>query len=102
MQENLRYVSNIIWAIVKHHALDFRTEQDYNENMQQIKDILKGNISSVIDHLKDMMVKYSAELRFEEAQMIKEKIEILSRFRSRSTVVSNTIRNVDVFGIARI
>ena len=77
-----------------------QTEKDYNDNLQQIKDILKGNISTVIDHLKELMVKYSAELRFEEAQLIKDKIEILSRFRSKSAVVSNTIRNVDVFGFA--
>jgi excinuclease ABC subunit C len=77
-----------------------QTENEYNENLIQIKDILRGNISMVIDHLKALMVKYSGELRFEEAQVIKNKIEILSRFRSRSTVVSNTIRNVDVFGIA--
>jgi excinuclease ABC subunit C len=75
-------------------------EQDYNNNLQQIKDILKGNISSVIDHLKALMVKYSGELRFEEAQLIKDKIDILSSFKSRSAVVSNTIKNVDVFGIA--
>ena len=77
-----------------------QTDKDYNENLQQIKDILKGNISTVIDHLKTLMVKYSDELRFEDAQLIKDKIEILSRFRSRSAVVSNTIKNVDVFGIA--
>jgi len=77
-----------------------QTEQDYNENMLQIKDILKGNIATVIDHLKTLMVRYSGELRYEEAQLIKDKIEILSRFRSKSAVVSNTIRNVDVFGIA--
>jgi excinuclease ABC subunit C len=77
-----------------------QTEKDYNENLQQIKDILRGNISTVIDHLKAVMVKYSGELRFEEAQLVKDKIEILSRFRSRSAVVSNTIKNVDVFGIA--
>ena len=47
------------------------------------------------------MVKYSKNLRFEEAQKIKDKIEILSRFRSRSAVVSNTIKNVDVFAIAQ-
>lgn len=76
-------------------------ESDYQENIDQIKDILKGNISTVIDHLKITMTKYSGELRFEEAQLIKEKIEILSRFRSKSTVVSNTIRNVDVFAITQ-
>jgi excinuclease ABC subunit C len=75
-------------------------EKDYNDNLQQIKDILRGNISTVIDHLKGLMSIYSGELRFEEAQLIKDKIDILARFRSRSAVVSNSIRNVDVFGIA--
>jgi excinuclease ABC subunit C len=75
-------------------------EEDYNESISQIKDILKGNISTVIDHLKVLMSRYSKELRFEEAQLIKDKIEILSKFRSRSAIVSTTIRNVDVFGLA--
>jgi excinuclease ABC subunit C len=75
-------------------------EAEYIENMDQIRDILKGNISTVIDHLRQIMAKYSSEMRFEEAQLVKDKIEILSRFRSKSTVVSNTIRNVDVFGMA--
>ena len=78
-----------------------QTENNYMENIDQIRDILKGNISTVIDHLKKSMAKYSEELRFEDAQLIKEKIEILSRFRSRSTVVSNTIKNVDVFAITQ-
>ena len=78
-----------------------QTETDYLENIEQIRNILKGNISTVIDHLKKVMAKSSAELRFEDAQLIKEKIEILSRFRSRSTVVSNTIKNVDVFAITQ-
>ena len=78
-----------------------QTETDYLENIEQIRNILKGNISTVIDHLKRVMAKSSAELRFEDAQLIKEKIEILSRFRSRSTVVSNTIKNVDVFAITQ-
>ena len=77
-----------------------QSPQDYDDNMTQIKDILKGNISTVIDHLKVLMINYSSGLRFEEAQLIKDKIEILSRFRSKSAVVSNVIRNVDVFGIA--
>lgn len=77
-----------------------QTGEDYNESLVQIKDILKGNISTVIGHLKNLMTRYSEELRFEEAQLIKDKIEILARFRSKSAIVSNTIRNVDVFGIA--
>ncbi len=82
-------------------CVELQTEQDYNEGILQIKNILKGNITSVIDQLKKLMLKYSVELRFEDAQTVKEKIEILSRFRSRSAVVSNTIRNVDVFALAQ-
>jgi excinuclease ABC subunit C len=80
-------------------CIGLQTQEDYNENIKQIKDILKGNISSVIDHLKSQMKEFSDERRFEDAQLIKEKIEILSSFRSRSAVVSNTIKNVDVFAL---
>lgn len=80
-------------------CVGLQTEPDYRENIDQIREILKGNISTVIDHLRDIMNTYASQLKFEEAQTIKEKIEILSRFRSKSTVVSNTIKNVDVFGV---
>jgi len=82
-------------------CIGLQTEADYNENLKQIRDILKGNISTVIDHLKKQMTEFSLALRYEDAQIIKEKIEILSSFRSRSAVVSNTIKNVDVFAIAQ-
>jgi excinuclease ABC subunit C len=78
-----------------------QAEIDYLENIDQIRNILKGNISTVIDHLKKEMKRYSVELRFEDAQAVKEKIDILSRFKSKSTVVSNTIKNVDVFAITQ-
>ena len=78
-------------------CVGLQTEKQYSESIYEIKDILKGNISSVIEHLKTQMAKYSAALQYEEAQQVKEKIEILSGFRSKSAVVSNTIRNVDVF-----
>ena len=78
-----------------------QSEEDYCENIQQIKEILKGNISTVIDHLKNIMMQYSEEMKFEEAQAIKVKIDILSKFRSRSTVVSSVIRNVDVYAMAQ-
>ena len=82
-------------------CVGLQTNDDYQESIVQIKDILKGNISTVMDHLKTLMRRYSDEYKFEEAQVIKEKMDILSRFRSRSTIVSNTIRNVDVFAIAQ-
>lgn len=76
----------------------FQTEEEYSETIRQIKDILKGNISTVIDHLKNLMINYSEELRFEEAQKIKDKIDMLSKYKSKSTIVSASIKNVDVFG----
>jgi excinuclease ABC subunit C len=78
-----------------------QAEADYSENIHEIKEILKGNISSVLVHLKNLMSELSKSLRFEEAQIVKDKIEILSHFKSKSTVVSNTIRNVDVFAFTQ-
>ncbi len=74
-----------------------QSEQEYLENIQQIKNILKGNILLVTGYLKEQMAYYSSILRFEEAQIIKEKIDVLNKYRNRSTVVSNVIKNVDVF-----
>lgn len=82
-------------------CIGLQAECDYLENIRQIKDILKGNISTVIDHLKDVMKRYSTQMRFEEAQVMKEKIDLLARFKSKSAVVSGTIRNVDVFGFTK-
>jgi excinuclease ABC subunit C len=82
-------------------CIGLQSEQDYTENIQQVRDILKGNISTVIEHLKHLMLNYSKNLRFEEAQTIKDKIDILSRFRSRSSVVSSIIKNVDVFAMSQ-
>lgn len=82
-------------------CIGLQPECDYLESIRQIKDILKGNISTVIEHLKGLMKRYSEEMRFEDAQVIKEKIDILARFHSKSAVVSGTIRNVDVFGFTK-
>jgi excinuclease ABC subunit C len=82
-------------------CIGLQKEKEYNENILQIKNILKGNISLVMDRLKDLMISYSKAMRYEEAQTIKERIEILSKFQSRSTIVSTTINNVDVFAIAQ-
>ncbi len=82
-------------------CIGLQPECDYLESIKQIKEILKGNISTVLDHLKDSMNRYSEQMRFEEAQVMKDKISILSRFHSKSAVVSSTIRNVDVFGFTR-
>lgn len=71
----------------------------YQKSIDQIKEILKGNISGVIKYLKDLMRQYSAEMKFEDAAIVKENLDLLEKFQSRSTVVSNTINDVDVFTI---
>lgn len=74
------------------------SEHEYDQNILKIRQIIKGDMSSVTAHLENEMKNYAAELKFEEAQKIKEKLDILSRYRSKSVVVNSSVRNVDVFG----
>ncbi len=74
-------------------------EMQYEEGINDITDILKGNVSGVIKHLEDVMGELSSDLNFEEAIKIKEKYDSLKRYQSRSTVVSPVITDVDVFSI---
>lgn len=74
-------------------------EIDYLIKIEQIKRILKGNISQVKDFLQDKMMRFSTELDFENAQSMKESLLQLEDYQSKSTVVSSTISNVDVFGV---
>ena len=74
-------------------------EEKYNEGIADISNILKGNVSGVIKHLKDKMAEASEAMDFEEAARIKLKYDSLQRFQSRSTIVSPTITDVDVFSI---
>lgn len=75
-------------------------EEDYNDMIQNIKEILKGNIHVVIHHLNELLEKYVADYAFEKAQIIKEKLELLEKYKSKSIVVNPLIHNVDVFSIA--
>jgi excinuclease ABC subunit C len=75
------------------------SEEIYNEGIGDINNILKGNISGVIKHLKELMVGLADSLNFEEAAKIKEKYDSLNRYQSRSTIVSPNITDVDVFTI---
>lgn len=74
-----------------------QTPEDYQENIQQIKQILRGNISGVKNHLKKAMQEHAENLRFEEAEALKKQLEVITNFQSKSTVVSSVISNVDVF-----
>jgi len=76
-----------------------QNEDSYNKSIDEIKNILKGNISGVISYLKKLMKDFSDKCQYEDAQKIKLKLQSLERFRNKSTVVSAKITNVDVFSI---
>lgn len=73
------------------------TVSDYSEYISHVKTILKGKLSSVIELLFANMQAYAEDLKFEEAQEVKEKIALLRSYQNKSTVVSQSITNVDVF-----
>lgn len=76
-----------------------QSEEDYNLNISHIHDILKGNINTVMKQLNVLMKKYSEELQYEKAQVVKEKIELMEKYQSKSTMVNPAISNVDVFSV---
>ncbi|MEJ6749986.1 MAG: excinuclease ABC subunit UvrC [Bacteroidia bacterium] len=77
------------------------SEEDYLESINGIKNILRGNLKEVKDHLKYKMERASADWQFEEASKYKKKLEILDKYQSRSTVVNPRISDVDVLSIAQ-
>ncbi len=73
-----------------------QSETNYQEYIDQIESILKGNIGSVLTHLRKIMQEFAENYKFEEAQAIKEKIQTLENYQSKSTIVSPTVDKVDV------
>ena len=76
-----------------------QTHEEYIRDIQEVKQILKGNTQIVSDILMEEMQALAMELKFEEAQAIKEKYNLIENYRSRSEVVNRIIHNVDVFSI---
>ena len=77
-----------------------QSEADYREEIDQIRQILSGNIQQLTDHLKEEMNALAEQLKFEEAQQLKEKYLLLEKYKAKSVIVSSTIHNVDVFSYA--
>nr|WP_298005381.1 excinuclease ABC subunit UvrC [uncultured Flavobacterium sp.] len=75
------------------------SEEEYLRKIQAIRAILKGDFKENIREFKSLMMKYAEEMRFEEAQKMKEKIDLLENYQAKSTVVNPKISNVDVFSI---
>ncbi len=76
-------------------------EADYQQNLQQLKNLLKGNLSPVIRHFKEEMKEFSKGMAFEKAAQLKKKIEFLENFQARSTVTNVKAGEVDVFSILK-
>ena len=80
-------------------CINKQSYEDYQENMKQAREILKGNNRAVAMHLEKLMLKNAEQLKFEAAQDCKEKLMLLQDFVTKSEVVSHTIDDVDVFSI---
>ncbi len=76
-----------------------QNEAAYNQQVADIRDIIKGNFKSSLQYFRHQMKSLAADMRFEEAQRIKDKIEILENYQAKSTIVNPRINNVDVFSI---
>ena len=73
--------------------------QEYQKNIQQAREILKGNTRKILREMKEEMQALAEELRFEEAEMIKRKYELISLYAAKSEVVSHVVDNIDVLSI---
>lgn len=76
------------------------SEEEYNEKIEQVRNILRGNFRDVRAHLKERMQQYASNMQFEKAQDLKEKLTLFGDYQSKSTIVSHRVQNVDVFHIA--
>ncbi|MDD4603362.1 MAG: excinuclease ABC subunit UvrC [Bacteroidales bacterium] len=77
-----------------------QTKEDYDTSIASIKEIIKGNLNQVARQLRELMMKYAAIQEFEKAHLVKEKLELLDKYQSKSTVVNPSINDVDVFSIS--
>ena len=78
---------------------DYQDESSYIENIRAIRNIIKGNFKESLESLHNIMMDYAADMNFEEAQRIKDKLDSLKNYQAKSTIVNPSINNVDVFSI---
>ncbi len=76
---------------------NIQTEEDYENSVQQIRKILKGNIQEVIVYLKEIMFDFSKSYQYENAESMRQRIILLEKYRSKSTIVNPKLNNIDVF-----
>ena len=78
-----------------------QSEEDYNQNIAQIKNLLKGNLGPVMLHFRTEMKHHAENLEFEKAEQVRKKIQFLESYQSRSIVVNTNLGDVDVFNIRK-
>ena len=78
---------------------ELQSEEEYNSNIEAIRQIVKGNFKDSLQRFRNQMKKHAEKMEFEDAQRIKNKIEVLENYQAKSTVVNPRINNVDVFSI---
>lgn len=78
-----------------------QSAEEYNEDLERVRKLLKGDLSPVIKHFKEEMKRHTLALAFEKAEIIKKKIEFLESYQSRSLVVSAKAGNLDVFSLLK-
>ncbi|MBN9300077.1 MAG: excinuclease ABC subunit C [Filimonas sp.] len=78
-----------------------QTEEDYNEGLQQVRQLLKGNLSPIIQKYKEQMTAMAMDMKFEKAELVRKKIEHLETYQARSVIVSKHLSNLDVFSIIK-
>ena len=78
-----------------------QSKEEYDEGLQQIKQMLKGNLGPVIQRYKEEMEYFSRQMQFEKAAIVKNKLEYLERYQSKSIIVTPSFGNMDVFSILR-
>ena len=77
-----------------------QSAEDYDKSILAIREIIKGNITTVAKQLREPMMSYAASQEFEKAHYVKEKLALLDKYQSKSTIVSPSINDVDVFSIS--
>jgi excinuclease ABC subunit C len=80
-------------------CVDLQSEAAYNRNIEAIRNIVKGDFKDAVNHFQGIMKEHAEKMEFEDAQRIKDKLDILTRYQAKSTVVNPNISNVDIFTI---
>ncbi len=86
-------------GLCKAPCAGLQSHEEYMDDINNIRNILKGDFSDIVEEMKRQMLSLADQLRFEEAEMMKRRIRRLEEYQSRSTVVNTSVKDVDVFGI---